>query len=51
MLIAQSATSQPSQATPNTSPNASDPQSTVDPLKRPQSDKDKFKQQKELRNE
>ncbi len=48
MLIAQSATSQPSQA--NT-PNASDPQSTVDPLKRPQSDKDKFKQQKELRNE
>jgi GWxTD domain-containing protein len=52
MLIAQSATSQPSQAnTPNTSPNASDPQSTQDPLKRPQSDKDKFKQQKELRNE
>src|SRR6202044_1707042 len=48
MLIAQSATSQPSQA--NT-PNASDPQSTQDPLHRPQSDKDKFKQQKELRNE
>jgi GWxTD domain-containing protein len=52
MLIAQSATSQPSQGnTPNASPNASDPQSTQDPLKRPQSDKDKFKQQKELRNE
>jgi hypothetical protein len=52
MLFAQSAASQPSQAnTPNTSPNASDPQSTQDPLKRPQSDKDKFKQQKELRNE
>jgi hypothetical protein len=48
MLIAQSATSQPAQA--NT-PNASDPQSQQDPLKRPQSDKDKFKQQKELRNE
>ena len=46
MLIAQSATT-----TPNVSPNASDPQSTQDPLKRPQSDKDKFKQQKELRNE
>jgi GWxTD domain-containing protein len=40
---------------PNTSPAASqDNQTTppgVDPLKRPQSDKDKFKQQKELRNE
>ena len=47
MLIAQAA-SQPSQA--NT-PNASDPQGTPDPLHRPQSDKDKFKQQKELRNE
>ncbi len=51
MLIAQAA-SQPSQAnTQNSSPNASDPQSTQDPLHRPQSDKDKFKQQKELRNE
>src|SRR6202522_1011529 len=50
-LIAQAA-SQPSQAnTQNSSPNASDPQSTQDPLHRPQSDKDKFKQQKELRNE
>src|SRR5271154_7608064 len=51
MLIAQAA-SQPSKAnTQNSSPNASDPQSTQDPLHRPQSDKDKFKQQKELRNE
>src|SRR6202012_3762711 len=48
MLVAQSAPSQPAQA--NT-PAASDPQSPQHPLKRPQSDKDKFKQQKELRNE
>ena len=51
-LIAQSATGQPAQAaTPNASPNAADTQSTQDPLRRPLSDKEKFKQQKELRNE
>src|ERR1700689_19977 len=49
-LIAQAA-SQPSQANQNSSPNASDPQSTQDPLHRPQSDKDKFKKEKEIRNE
>src|SRR6202046_210838 len=49
MLIAQAASQQAN--TQNSSPNASDPQSTQDPLHRPQSDKDKFKQQKELRNE
>src|SRR6201986_3399302 len=55
-LIAQNATSQPSQAsTPNApSSTPSDNQSTPsgqDPLKRPLSDKERFKQQKELRNE
>jgi GWxTD domain-containing protein len=55
-LIAQNAASQPSQTgTPNTSSTpAADNQTTPagqDPLKRPLSDKDKFKQQKELRNE
>jgi GWxTD domain-containing protein len=50
MLHAQTATSQPSQAgTPNGSSSASP--DTQDPLRRPLSDKDKFKQQKELRNE
>ena len=51
VVLAQSAS--PASA-PNTSPAASQDQTTppgVDPLKRPQSDKDKFKQQKELRNE
>jgi GWxTD domain-containing protein len=37
-------------ASPASAPNTSQDQ-TTDPLKRPQSDKDKFKQQKELRNE
>ncbi|HTZ58915.1 MAG TPA: GWxTD domain-containing protein, partial [Acidobacteriaceae bacterium] len=55
-LIAQNATSQPAQAaTPGASSNpSSDNQSTPpgqDPLKRPLSDKERFKQQKELRNE
>jgi GWxTD domain-containing protein len=53
-LSAQTATSQPSQAgTPSVSANAPvDNQSTPqDPLKRPLSDKDRFKQQKDLRNE
>ena len=54
MVIAQTAS--PSQtSTPNASSNATqDTQSTPsnqDPLKRPLSDKEKFKQQKELRNE
>jgi len=53
--IEQSAAqSAPPASAPNTSPAASQDQTTlpgVDPLKRPQSDKDKFKQQKELRNE
>ncbi len=45
-----SCASQPSQAS---TPNASTQRfaGTQDPLKRPLSDKDKFKQQKELRNE
>jgi GWxTD domain-containing protein len=50
VVIAQTA---PASA-PSTSPAASQDQTTptgVDPLKRPQSDKDKFKQQRELRNE
>src|SRR6202046_1898626 len=49
MLIAQAASQQAN--TQNSSPNASDPQSTQDPLDRPLSDKDKFKQQKELKQE
>jgi GWxTD domain-containing protein len=53
MVIAQTASSQA--GTPNTSSNATqDTQSTPanqDPLKRPLSDKERFKQQKELRNE
>jgi GWxTD domain-containing protein len=55
-LIAQTATSQPSQATtPNASSNPSPDNQTTpagqDPLKRPLNDKEKFKQQRELRNE
>src|SRR5277367_5437687 len=50
MILAQAAPSQtPKAGTSNASPSAS--QDTQDPLKRPQSDKDKFKQQKELKNE
>jgi hypothetical protein len=53
MVVAQTAPSQAS--TPSTSSNAAqDTQTTPsnqDPLKRPLNDKEKFKQQKELRNE
>jgi GWxTD domain-containing protein len=50
VVIAQSAA--PSQAgTPAASSNTSPDTQTQDPLKRPLSDKEKFKQQKELRNE
>src|SRR6202789_3561626 len=50
VVIAQTAQAVP----PATTPAAQDSQTTPpgqDPLRRPQSDKDKFKQQKELRNE
>src|SRR5580698_5543577 len=49
MILAQATPGQTPQAGTNASPNAS--QDTQDPLKRPLSDKEKFKQQKELRNE
>src|ERR1700722_1037023 len=49
MILAQATPDQTPQAGTNASPSAS--QDTQDPLKRPLSDKDKFKQQKELRNE
>src|SRR3984957_1293600 len=50
VVIAQSAA--PSQAgTPAASSNTTPDTQTQDPLKRPLSDKEKFKQQKELRNE
>src|ERR1700723_3267070 len=50
VVIAQSAA--PSQAgTPAASSNTAPDTQTQDPLKRPLSDKEKFKQQKELRNE
>ena len=52
MLVAQATTSQPPQSSSSASPDASQTTpSNQDPLKRPLSDKEKFKQQHELRNE
>jgi GWxTD domain-containing protein len=50
-LVAQSTSSQPPQASVTSNPSQDSQAPPQDPLKRPQSDKDKFKQQKELRNE
>src|ERR1700678_3701536 len=52
IAVAQTASPASSPNTASTpAPDSQSTPSTVDPLKRPQSDKDKFKQQKELRNE